>query len=159
MHVLLDRMDELRATTPAGIQARAHSLALHAGHGQYSFDCNDSMVGRLLTYLMRDSAALAGSPASTVASPGAELLKVCTEFDRLERASLATFQGHSFGSPEEAAGQIERERIANAQEPLVDRIFDLQADTLEGRAKRARSYALWDAEIMKPQDDIQGLFT
>ena len=89
---------------------------------------------------MRDSAALGGSQPSTV-------------------ASLATFQGHSFGSPEEAAGQNERERIANAQEPLVDRIFDLHAVTLEGHAARARSYALWDGELMKPQDDIMALFT
>jgi hypothetical protein len=51
------------------------------------------------------------------------------------------------------------ERIANAQEPLVDRICDLHAVTLEGQAARARSYALWDAELMKPQDHIEGLFT
>ena len=161
MHVLLGRMEELRATTPAGIQARAHSLALHGGHGRYSFDCDTSMVGRLLVYLMRDSAALGGSVGIVPVprSPDAELLEACATFDDLERASLATFQGHSFGSPEEAAGQIERERIANAQEPLVGRICQSHAVTREGQAARARSYALWDAEIMKPQDDIMGLFT
>ena len=62
MAILLDRMDELRATTPAGIQARAHSLAQHGGDGGFSFDCETSMLGRLLAYLMRDSAALGGSP-------------------------------------------------------------------------------------------------
>ena len=48
MELLLDRMDELRATTPAGIQARAHCLAQHGGHGQYDFGARDTMVGRLL---------------------------------------------------------------------------------------------------------------
>ncbi len=91
MHVLLDRMDELRATTPAGIQARAHSLALHGGHGQYPFDCDTSMVDRLLVYLIRDSAALGGSPTSIVTSPDADLLEACAEFDTLERAYLATY--------------------------------------------------------------------
>jgi hypothetical protein len=52
-----------------------------------------------------------------------------------------------------------RERIPNAQEPLVDRIVDLHAIAPEGQAARARSYALWDAELMKPQDDIEGLCT
>jgi hypothetical protein len=35
----------------------------------------------------------------------------------------------------------------------------LQAVTKEGQAARARGYALWDAELMKPQDNIMGLFT
>jgi hypothetical protein len=40
-----------------------------------------------------------------------------------------------------------------------DRIVDLHAIAPEGQAARARSYALWDAELMKPQDDIEGLCT
>ena len=150
MHVLLDRMDELRATTPAGIQARAHSLALHGGDFGYSFDYPDTMVGRLLVYLMRDSAALGGSPASTVASPDADLMEACAAFDELERAYIAAGGNWDAGSPEELASDAERERLSEAQEPLVDRICDLHAVTREGMAARARTLALWDAELMKP---------
>ncbi len=159
MHVLVDRMGELQATTPAGIQARAHSLALHGGHFGYDFGAQDTIVGQLLTYLLRDSAALGGSPATTVAlaaSPDADLLEVCAAFDALERASLATFQGHAAGSPEEEAADAERERLSEAQEPLVDRICELQAITREGMAARAHSLALWDAELLKPDRTYTG---
>ena len=80
MSVLLDRMDELRATTPAGNQARAHSLAQHGGHFQYDFGCQTTMVGRLLTYLLRDSAALGGSSSSivrAVVTSDADLVEKC----------------------------------------------------------------------------------
>ena len=45
MAMLLDCMEQLRATPPAGIQARAYSLAQHGGHGDYSFNCETSMLG------------------------------------------------------------------------------------------------------------------
>ena len=161
MGVLLDRMEDLRAATPAGIQARAHSLAQHGGHGGYSFDCGDSMVGRLLHMLMRDSAALGGSVGVVVRppSPDAELLAVCAEFDALERAYLATFTGFKAGSPEEEAAEAEQERLRAVQEPLVDRICELRAVTREGQVARARSLALWDAELMKSQNDTGGWLT
>ncbi len=52
------------------------------------------MMGRLLVYLMRDSAALGGSVGVVPVppSPDADLLEACAEFDALERASLAMFQ-------------------------------------------------------------------
>ena len=152
MHVLLDRMDELRATTPAGIQARAHCLAQHCGSLQYSFDYEDTIPGRLLGYLMRDSAALGGSVGLVPVppSPDAELLRACAAFDALERAYLATYVPGVDDGPEWDTAEVERDRLADAQEPLVDRMWKLQAVTREGQIARARSLALWDAELMKP---------
>ena len=92
------------------------------------------------------------------AHPDAELLEACAAFDVLERAYLATFRGFEFDSPEERAGEVERERIAETQHPIVDRICGYHAVTKEGQTARARSFALWDAELMKPQDDIAGQF-
>ncbi len=151
MHVLLDRMDELRATAPAGIQARAHSLALHGGHGQYSFDCADSMVGRLLYLLMRDSAALGAAVAgvAVVASPDAELVAACQGFDAWEWTYLATGFDHKPGSLEAAEASAEQDRCHQEQAPLVSRMCELRATTHEGMAARARSLALWDEELMK----------
>ena len=159
MHVLLDRMDELRATTPAGIQARAHSLAQHGGHGGYSFDYPTTMVGRLLVYLMRDAAALGGAGAivSPPPSPDAELLAVCDEFDGWERRFLATdFEVAGDDTPEGQAAESEQRRCADAQYPLVDRMCELQATTLEGHRARARSLALWDAELFKAGEGDMG---
>ena len=159
MHVLLDRMDELRATTPAGIQARAHCLAQHAGHGGYSFDGDTDTVARLLRYLLRDSAALGGSTAIAAVppSPDAKLVEACAAFDALERASIATFSGRDDDDPAEIAAEAERLRLGEAQEPLVDRMCDLHAVTREGMAARARSLALWDAELMKPKHGTSDL--
>ena len=61
--------------------------------------------------------------------------------------------------PEWDAAEAERDRLADAQEPLADRICELRAVTREGQVARARSLALWDAELMKPQADIIGQFT
>ncbi len=58
MYELLDRMEQLRATTSDGISARAQSLAQHSGDWAFSFDARGTITGRLLDYLLRDAAAL-----------------------------------------------------------------------------------------------------
>ena len=92
-------------------------------------------------------------------SPDAELLQACAEFDALEQAYLATYVPGVDDGPEWHAAEVERDRLADAQEPVADRICELRAVTREGQVARARSLALWDAELMKPKDDIIGQFT
>ena len=152
MRVLLDRMDGLRATTSAGIQARAHCLAQHGGHGDYDFGSRDTMVGRLQVYLMRDSTALGGSTAIVPVppSPDGELLAACAAFDALERAYVAAVGDYEPGSDEQVVAEAKQERVSDAQGPLIKRMCSLHATTREGHAARARSLALWDAELMKP---------
>jgi hypothetical protein len=94
-----------------------------------------------------------------VTSPDAALLEACAAFDELEHAYLATIGGYSAGSPEEVAAEAEQERISTPQAPLMARMIDLPAVTREGQVARAHSLALWDAELMKPKDDIIGQFT
>ena len=157
--ILLDRMDALRAATPAGIQARAHSLAQHGRHGEYSFDCPTTMVGRLLAYLMRDAAALGGAGAivSLPPPPDAELRAVCAEFDAWQQRYLATdFEVAGDDTPKGQATAAEQRRCFDAQDPLVDRMCELRAVTREGHAARAQSLALWDAELMKPDPHDTG---
>ena len=151
MNVLLDHMEDMRATTAFGIQARAHSLTVHGGHGQYDFGYVDSMVGRLLSYLMRDAAALGGREATIVrlASPDAELLAACAALDELERAYCATDFGCEPESPADLAADAERERLSDAQGPFVDRICELRALTREGQAARARSLVFWKPCLIK----------
>jgi hypothetical protein len=61
--------------------------------------------------------------------------------------------------PEWDAAEPKRDRLGDTQEPLADRICELRAVTREGQVARARSLAFWDAELMKPKDDIIGQFT
>ena len=81
--------------------------------------------------------------------PDAELLEACAAFDALERAYIAAGGDYALGSPEENAAEAERERLSDAQDPLVERMCELREVTREGQADRARSLALWDAELMK----------
>lgn len=94
---------------------------------------------------------VAPAPGPTAARhPDAALLAACDAFYDLEGAYLATGFGHEIGSSEEAAADAEQERLSLAQAPLVARMCELRAVTREGQAARARSLALWDAELMKP---------
>ena len=149
-HALIMQLGDLRATTADGVAARARCLAVHNSDGAFAMDDPNTDTGRLLRYLMRDAGALGGVAVQQMTSPDADLLEACAAFDALERASLATFRQQEPGSAEETAAETERERLSEAQEPLVERVCELEATTREGMAARARSLALWDAELMKP---------
>lgn len=60
MNALLAEMEPIQATSAAGILARADALAAHNGNFGFSFDCPHSGAGRMLAFLLRDAAALAG---------------------------------------------------------------------------------------------------
>ena len=156
--VSLDRMDELRATTAAGIQARAHSLALHAGHGDYSFDAEDTIPGRLLHYLMRDSAALGGSPPSTVASPDAELLEACAAYHACEDSRPAPNPDLVCNTPECDRHEALHEAITERADVMVGDLADMPAVTREGMQAKARAILLWDGgnALKGEPDDYSG---
>jgi len=84
MDALLDHMEHLRAASPAGIAARAGSLAQHSGGREFSFDAQGTITGRLLDYLLRDAAALGSADTAPSVHPDAELLTLCAEFHRLQ---------------------------------------------------------------------------
>lgn len=160
MHVLLDRMERLRATTTAGIQARAHSLAVYEeytddGRGEVVHDLSagDTISGRLARYLLRDAMALASGTAPAVEpppSPDAELLAACEAFMVLERKAGALYEPRCATIEEEDARlpgiEAAVEVIAAEQEPLLARMVALRPHTLEGARARARALALLDED-------------
>ncbi len=90
-----------------------------------------------------------GSPIAP--SPDAELIAVCAEFDAWQRRFLATdFEALGDDTPAGLAASAEQRCCIDAQDALLDRMSELRAVTWEGQAARARSLALWDAELMKP---------
>ena len=96
-------MGALRATTAEGVVAKAQCLAAHNLELDFAMDDPDTATGRLVHYLMRDAAALAGETPSKVRTvPDADLLEVCAAFDALERVYLATGFGYPAGSLKEA---------------------------------------------------------
>ena len=97
--------------------------------------------------------------APVASHPDADLLNACATFDMLERAYLANGFAHDPLTLKGVAIEAEQDRIQREQHPLVDSMCEMRAVTMEGQAARARSLALWDAELMKPQGDITGQFT
>ena len=106
MSVLLERMDALRASTPAGVQARAHTLALHNGDWGFSFDSDTTTTGRLLGYLMRDAAALCNFGAVVhLTSPDEAIIEAGASFNALQVKSEATWIGVVTDEDWDATGQ------------------------------------------------------
>lgn len=94
----------------------------------------------------------AARPFGLAPHPDAELIRLCAEFDALQRAWLDVLHanpGAECGSLEEAVIEAAEDLARDAQAPLLDRILSLRAATLEGAHAIARSLALWDAELLK----------
>ncbi len=88
-------------------------------------------------------AILAAAPATPVQlHPDAELLAACAAFDELERAYI------SISSTVDEAADAELDRIADAQDPLVERMCQLRATTREGESARVRSLLLWAPDLV-----------
>jgi hypothetical protein len=149
-HALIMQLGDLRATTADGVAARARCLAIHNADGAFAMDDPNTDTGRLLRYLMRDAGALGNAaPVASVVSLDADLLEACAAFDELERRYLATDFGADSATAYGKAVIEEQGRCFDAQEPLASRMVEHRAMTMEGHRARARSLALWDAELLK----------
>ena len=180
----VDQITLIPATTLVGVQVKVRAASWCRDCEPFEVDEFDPYIpgqepsppstsARVLASLMTDLVAIGGKGINhrsllTAAAPregtripslDADLLEACAAFDVLERAYIALGGDYAPGSPEEDASEAERERLYEAQQPLVDRICDVRAFTIEGQLARARSLALWDAELMKPQKDTGGWFT
>jgi len=128
-------MLELRATTPAGIQARAHSLALMNGHGDWSWD-PEGIHGQMLAALLRDAAAIGGTQVALPPSPDAELLALCADY----MATWQAVQNHPVAS---LVGEIPKDledsygELLDKLGSLTEEIAALHAVTSEGRRAKA----------------------
>ncbi len=88
-----------------------------------------------------------GPPVADVPDD-AELTAACAAFDVLEWRYRATVSDADAGSPEDIAADAERDRIVEAQRPLVAVMVEQRAVTQEGQAARARSLILWAPDLM-----------
>ncbi len=69
---LINRMLVLRAKTPEGIAARAKTLGLYNGHGEFSLDIDHSTcAGRQIIGLLRDVLEMNGLPVPAALVGGA----------------------------------------------------------------------------------------
>ena len=164
VNALVEQIVALRATTAEGHLARGRALAFHyqPHHASLQDDPDRAFSDRAQAAALRDLVSIERGAAMPIAAPpivveqpkpfhpDADLLEACAAFDALERAYIAAGGDYAFGSLEHDIAEAERARLSDAQDPLVERMCELRAVTREGQAARARSLALWDAELMKP---------
>ncbi len=79
----------------------------------------------------------------------ADLIALCTQLDALEREYLATDFSATPNTPADDHAEAERDRIADAQAPIVDAICARPPQTVAGAVAVARSLALWDGELFR----------
>ena len=102
------------------------------------------------------SAAVLGLAPATVAAPqanpDAEVIRLCAEFDALERRHQATC-GTAQTMEEEERAEPVLEAIREQQEPLLQRICSMSPTTTAGAASVAASLLLWDGQLSIEEDD------
>ena len=84
-------------------------------------------------------AGVVTSPAPLAAQhPDATLLALCDRYHAIDR------QAHELDHREDKAAEAEREAFWDRQQPLVEKMCELQATTLAGLRALARAYAAWE---------------
>jgi hypothetical protein len=87
-----------------------------------------------------------------VASPDAELIRLCAECDALQDQIDAMYAvrdehlSHAETLALEKARDIAQEPFMDAQDPLLHRICETRATTPQGHAARARTLLAWDKD-------------
>ena len=95
----------------------------------------------------------AGDAASAAASPDADLIRLCAECDALQvrmDALYAAPHPDNLSNAQhvalEKARDVLEKPLADAQDPLLERICELRATTPQGHAARARTLLGWDKD-------------
>jgi hypothetical protein len=82
-----------------------------------------------------------------IPNPDAELIRLCTEIDRIEDQWLSTLPVGGDIPDTVAAG------ISAQQEPLIEQICDMTASTLDGMRARARTIVKWAPDLVSMPHD------
>ncbi|MGI4796953.1 MAG: hypothetical protein ACRYG8_23455 [Janthinobacterium lividum] len=160
MHAALVRVSGLQATTPAGLRAKAgvcrDVLAMdepRSGEGRFDGPArrHDVLAASFLADFLGTPRPLA--PAPVVVSPDAELIRLCVECDGLQArmdALYAVPRPDNLSNAQhialEKARDLVEKPLADAQDPLLERICELRATTPQGQAARARTLLGWDKD-------------
>ncbi|MGI4795066.1 MAG: hypothetical protein ACRYG8_13525 [Janthinobacterium lividum] len=149
-HDAVIMVSRLPALTASGIQAKAAVCRAvlaadepSAVKGRFDVPArrHDVLAWSLLSDMagVRPLAPVVPAPAP---DPDAGLLAVCAEFDAVEHRRNAMFDDDTLTDKANAS-------IREEQAPLVDRLCELQAVTIEGMRARARSLVLYDDAVME----------
>lgn len=116
------------ALSAAGIQAKARVVYALSKIGMACY------AARILAASLATDVMARAIPAN----PDAELIALCAEIDALEdKLDSFTLKGATF--EEEQAQDLVARPFADAQEPLIARLCDMSAITIEGIQARART--------------------
>lgn len=101
------------------------------------------------------TAGAAASVADYAEAPDAELIRLCAEFDVLERRRQHVANSAKT-MEEDAAADLVWEEISLQQNPMLNRICSLPCVTLAGIGAIAATLMLWDSgELPVHEDDAE----
>lgn len=89
--------------------------------------------------------------ATTLPDADAELIRLCAEFDRVERSRIALHEGDTQIEDDDER-DLAMAPLNDQQDEMAPLIWDTQASTLEGVRAKARSFALSYPEFLEDDD-------
>ena len=92
-------------------------------------------------------ATLGAMGAAPAPNPDAELLALSARYDELERKFIGLFGDGPDTFEAEAERDLQIDKIRVVQEPILDRMMELRAHTLEGVMARVRTMFLEDMQV------------
>jgi hypothetical protein len=104
-------------------------------------------------------AAALALPAATPPNADAELLRLCADFDRLERAWWDLHDGGADPIEDDDERQIAMAPLKAEQDPIAALIWATPAQTVEGIRAKARSWLLFSPEILVEVSSWDDRFT
>jgi len=148
---LVQRISATRAVSAAGLQTKArvgHFLMNERHRPGTSLDDVDTYALILLRELM--AGTVEPFPAPVISD--AELIGLCAECDALQARMDALYAPRADHLSDAQQVALEKARdlverpLADAQDPLLERICELRASTPQGHAARARTLLGWDKD-------------
>jgi len=149
---LAQRISATQAVSAAGLQAKARVGSFLMNERQLPGELVDDVDSYGLA-LMRELMAGSVEPVRLPVSLDAELIRLCAECDALQAKIDALWQGDPTRGMSlaearafEKARDLDQQPFHDAQDPLLERICEMQATTPQGHAARARTLIAWDKD-------------
>jgi len=90
--------------------------------------------------------------ASTEVDADAELIRLCAEFDRLQRIWWSLHDGAAMAIEDDDERAIALLPLQAQQNQIAPLIWETQARTLDGVRAKVRSRVLWAPELLEEED-------
>lgn len=108
-----------------------------------------NVTGRRTAFGLFGAVMLATLPTPAAASPDAELLALCDEFNEMERQIEVAYSDGPGGINDDNKRDEVLEPVRARQDAILDRMVTIRATTIEGVRARGVLFATWGDDILQ----------